>query len=44
MGAEGVADLPLIAHLRVGSRDLVGWTVFFVTTVAALAVNLGYHN
>jgi hypothetical protein len=34
----------LIAHLRVGSRKLVGWAVFFVTVVAALAVNLGYHG
>lgn len=34
----------LIAHLRVGSRNLVGWAVFFVTAVAALAVNLGHHN
>ncbi|MEU7588920.1 DoxX family protein [Micromonospora sp. NPDC049230] len=33
----------LIAHLRVGSRHLVGWAVFFATTVAALAVNLTYH-
>jgi hypothetical protein len=33
----------LIAHLRVGSRNLVGWAVFFVTSVAALAVNLSYH-
>ena len=33
----------LIAHLRVGSRKLVGWAVFFVTEVAALAVNLSYH-
>jgi hypothetical protein len=32
-----------IAHLRVGSRQLVGWAVFFSTAVAALAVNLGYH-
>ncbi len=30
----------LIAHLRVGSRDLVGWAIFFVTAVAALVVNL----
>ncbi len=30
----------LVAHLRVGSRDLVGWAVFFVTAVAALVVNL----
>jgi hypothetical protein len=34
----------LIAHLRVGSRDLVGWAVFFVTASAALAVNIGYHG
>jgi hypothetical protein len=33
----------LIAHLRVGSRNLVGWAVFFVTAVAALAVNVAYH-
>jgi hypothetical protein len=33
----------LVAHLRVGSRQLVGWAVFFSTAVAALAVNLGYH-
>jgi membrane-bound ClpP family serine protease len=33
----------LVAHLRVGSRNLVGWAVFFVTTVAALTVNLIYH-
>src|SRR6266511_305652 len=33
----------LIAHLRVGSKRLVGWAVFFSTAVAALAVNLGYH-
>jgi hypothetical protein len=34
----------LIAHLRVGSRQLIGWAVFFATVVAALAVNLGYHG
>jgi len=33
----------LVAHLRVGSRKLVGWALFFSTAVAALAVNLGYH-
>lgn len=33
----------LVAHLRVGSRNLVGWAVFFATSVAALAVHLGYH-
>ena len=33
----------LVAHLRVGSRRLVGWAVFFVTEVAALVVNLSYH-
>jgi hypothetical protein len=34
----------LIAHLRVGSRQLVGWAVFFAIAVAALAVSLGYHH
>jgi hypothetical protein len=34
----------LIAHLRVGSRQLVGWAVFFISSVAALAVSLGYHG
>jgi hypothetical protein len=33
----------LVAHLRVGSRQLVGWAVFFATSVAALVVNLSYH-
>jgi hypothetical protein len=33
----------LVAHLRVGSRRLVGWAVFFLTAVAALAVNVSYH-
>lgn len=33
----------LIAHLRVGSRNLIGWAVFFATEVAALAVNLAHH-
>ena len=33
----------LVAHLRVGSRNLVGWAVFFVTAVAALIVNVTYH-
>ncbi|RLP88290.1 MULTISPECIES: DoxX family protein [unclassified Micromonospora] len=33
----------LAAHLRVGSRQLVGWAVFFSTSVAALVVNLSYH-
>ncbi len=32
----------LIAHLRVRSRRLGGWAVFFSTAVAALAVNLGH--
>ncbi|MEV4622051.1 DoxX family protein [Asanoa sp. NPDC049573] len=34
----------LIAHLRVGSRNLVGWAVFAVTVVAELAVSLAYHG
>lgn len=33
----------LVAHLRVGSRKLAGWAVFFVTVVATLAVNVAYH-
>ena len=33
----------LIAHLRVGSRQLAGPAVFFTTTVATLAVNVAYH-
>ena len=32
----------LVAHLRAGSRDLVGWAIFFVTSVAALVVNLSH--
>jgi DoxX-like protein len=32
----------LIAHLRVGSRNLVGWAVFFVASVAALVLNLAH--
>ncbi|MBL7257859.1 DoxX family protein [Paractinoplanes lichenicola] len=32
----------LVAHLRVGSRNLIGWAVFFVTEVAALIVNVGH--
>jgi hypothetical protein len=31
------------AHMRVGSRKLVGWAIFFATAVAALAVNLAHH-
>ncbi|HEX9999864.1 MAG TPA: DoxX family protein [Actinoplanes sp.] len=33
----------LVAHLRVGSRKLVGWAVFFLTAVAALTVNVAHH-
>ncbi|MCZ7377088.1 DoxX family protein [Micromonospora sp. WMMC250] len=33
----------LVAHLRVGSRKLVGPAVFFATSIAALAVNLTYR-
>ena len=33
----------LIAHLRVGSRNLVGWAFFFVTEVAALVVAVARH-
>jgi hypothetical protein len=34
----------LVTHLRVGSRKLVGWAVFFAASVAALGVNLAYHG
>src|SRR5258705_1519017 len=34
----------LLAHLRVGSRNLAGWAGFFVTVVAALVVDVGYHG
>jgi hypothetical protein len=33
-----------IAHLRVGSRKLVGPAVFFVTVVAASIVNVAHHG
>ncbi|WP_329081447.1 MULTISPECIES: DoxX family protein [unclassified Streptosporangium] len=33
----------LLAHLRVGSRKLGNWALFFATAVAALTVNLLYH-
>ena len=33
----------LIAHLRVGSRQLVGGAVFLSLAGAALVMNLGYH-
>ncbi|GIF73580.1 DoxX family protein [Asanoa siamensis] len=33
----------LIAHLRVGSRDLVGWAVFFVTATSTLVLHLAHH-
>lgn len=32
------------AHLRVGSRRLVGGAVFLSFAVAALVLNLGYHG
>lgn len=34
----------LVAHLRVGSRRLAGWAVFFATAVAVLAVTLSYRR
>ena len=33
----------LLAHLRVDSRDLVNWAVFFAVAVAAFIVNLIHH-
>ncbi|MEE6262778.1 DoxX family protein [Plantactinospora sonchi] len=50
LGALAAAGLVLyfvgafVAHLRVGSRQLVGPAVFFVVSVAALALNLSYHG
>ena len=32
----------LIAHLRVGSRQLIGWAVFFTTVVANLVVTVAH--
>jgi hypothetical protein len=32
-----------IAHMRVGSRNLVGWAIFFATAVAALVVNVSHQ-
>jgi membrane-bound ClpP family serine protease len=32
-----------VAHLRVGSRQLVGPAVFFSTVAATLVVNVAYH-
>ncbi|UNS95150.1 DoxX family protein [Streptomyces tubbatahanensis] len=34
----------VIAHLRVGSRDIAGGIVFLATAVAALALGLGHHG
>ncbi|MGW5277707.1 DoxX family protein [Streptomyces sp. NPDC004044] len=34
----------IIAHLRVGSRDVVGGIVFLATAAAALALGLVYHG
>ena len=33
----------LVAHLRVGSRNLVGWAVFYLTVLTNLAVTLIHH-
>ena len=32
------------AHRRVRSRKLAGWAAFFITTVAALVLNLAHHG
>ncbi|RCG15640.1 DoxX family protein [Streptomyces diacarni] len=34
----------IIAHLRVGSRTVVGGIVFLITAVAALVLGLGHHG
>jgi hypothetical protein len=33
----------LVAHLRVGSRNLTGWAIFFVTVLGNLVTNLLYR-
>ncbi|GAA3932155.1 DoxX family protein [Actinoplanes auranticolor] len=49
LGALAAAGLILyfvgafIAHLRVGSRQLVGPAVFLTTSIAAFVLNLSYH-
>lgn len=44
IGLELYFVLALVAHLRVGSRKLAGWALFFLTVTAALVINLEYHN
>ncbi|MEU6207936.1 DoxX family protein [Micromonospora musae] len=50
LGALAAAGLVLYfvgalgAHLRVGSRQLVGPAVFLAVCLAALVLNLGYHD
>ncbi|MEU5943589.1 DoxX family protein [Micromonospora sp. NPDC047548] len=44
IGLELYFILALVAHLRVGSRKLTGWAVFFITVTAALVVNIAYHG
>ncbi|WP_377267936.1 DoxX family protein [Peterkaempfera sp. SMS 1(5)a] len=34
----------IIAHLRVGSRNIIGGIVFLATAVAALTLGLKYHG
>ncbi|SHM36508.1 DoxX family protein [Actinacidiphila paucisporea] len=34
----------IIAHLRVGSRDIVGGIVFLATAIAALVLGVMYHG
>lgn len=33
----------LIAHLRVGSRNLLGWAIFYITVLTDLTVNLLHY-
>jgi DoxX-like family len=33
-----------IAHARVGSRNLIGWAVFFITMVATFVLNLAHQG
>jgi hypothetical protein len=44
IGLELYFVLALFAHLRVGSRKLSGWALFFVVVTAALVVNVAHHG
>ncbi|GAA1413197.1 DoxX family protein [Catellatospora coxensis] len=43
-GLQAYFILALFAHLRVGSRKLTGWAVFYLTETAALVLHLAHHG